>query len=76
MKKLLIGGLLAIPLLAAVKKCRIMQHLSGKTEAEARDVIIAKATPKVGPEKAGAIAGRIVARLAVRGLLAPEPAAG
>ena len=76
MKKMLIGGLVAMLLSAAVQKCRIMHHLSGKTEAEARDAIVAKATPKVGPEKAGAIADRIVARLAERGLLAPEPAAG
>ena len=75
MRKLLVAGLVAIPLLGAAKKRRISRSLSGKTEAEAREMIVAKATPRVGPEKASEIADRMVARLAAHGYLA-EPAQG
>ena len=74
MKKLLIAGLLAIPLLGAAKKRRIIAHLSGKTETEARELILAKATPRVGAERAEAIADRIIARMSAHGRLASEPA--
>ena len=75
MKKWFVGGLLAIPLLGAAKKRRIVRYLSGKTEEEAREIIVAKATPRVGPEKAEEIADRMVARLAAHGHLA-QPAQG
>lgn len=73
MKKLLIAGLLAIPVVGAAKKRRIIGHLSGKTETEARELILAKATPRVGPEKAEAIAERIIAQMSAHGRLASEP---
>lgn len=70
MKKLLFAVLVAIPLLAVAKKRRILQYLSGKTEDEARAMIVAKATPKFGAEKASHVADRIVTRLAAEGRLA------
>ncbi|NND83772.1 MAG: hypothetical protein HKN46_01335 [Acidimicrobiia bacterium] len=73
MKKLLIAGMVALPFAKAARKKRhIVEHLSGKTEEEARAVILAKATPKVGEEKANHIADRIVERLSAAGRLAPS----
>ena len=70
MKKVLFAGLVAVPLIGVAKKRRILRYLSGKTEVEAREMILAKATPRFGAEKAGHIADQIVARLAADGRLA------
>ena len=75
MKKYLLTASLAIPLLGALKKRRIIGHLSGRTEQEARDIILSHATPRVGREKAETIADRIVTGMTQHGLL-NEPAAG
>ncbi len=72
MKKALIAALLAIPLLGALKKRQIIRHLTGKTGQEAREMILSRATPRVGPDNAEAIADRILTRMAGHGLLA-EP---
>jgi hypothetical protein len=61
-------GLLAI--VAGVKKRRIIDHLSGRTPEEARQIVVDKASPRVGPEKAERIADRVVAKLDEHGLLA------
>ncbi len=70
MKKVLFAGLVAIPLVGLAKKRRMLRYLSGKTEDEAREMILAKATPRFGAEKASHIADQIVARLAADGRLA------
>ena len=75
MKKLFIGGLVAVPVLAALKKRHMLHHLSGMTEAEAREAIVTRATPRVGAEKAEHIADCMVARLAHHGRLATDTVA-
>ena len=72
MKRLLVGAAIAVPVLGALKKRQIVKHLAGRSEAEARELIIAKATPRVGADKAQAVADKIVTRMNEHGLLA-EP---
>lgn len=60
-------GLAAV--LAGVKKRRIINHLSGRTPEDARQIVFDKASQKVGPEKAEKIADRVVEKLDAQGLL-------
>ena len=70
MRKLFIGGLLAIPVLGFLKKRAIVKHLSGKTEDEVRAAVEAKLADRAPAEKRSEIADRIVSRLRSRGMLA------
>lgn len=48
---------------------RVVRHLSGRTPDEARQIIIDKATGRVGRDRAEEIADRLVARLEGAGRL-------
>ena len=68
---LVVLALLAlVALVMGAKRRRIMAQLSGRTPEEARQFVIDKASPRVGPERAERIADRVVARLDARGMLA------
>lgn len=55
--------------LAEIKRRRIVNYLSGRTPEEARQIVVEKASPRVGAERAEMIADRIVAKLDADGLL-------
>jgi len=59
-----------VTIIAGVKRRRIINHLTGRTPEEARQIVVDKASPRVGPERAERIADRVVAKLDEHGLLA------
>lgn len=63
-----------VALVGAAKRRSMVDYLAGKTPTEAREMIVAKATPRAGEEKANLIADRVVEKLEARGVLAPETA--